>query len=48
MICVLAFKKSVALKCITNALTKLDAALKEDAGSSQGSEDGHRLPHYTA
>ena len=30
----------MALKCITNALTKLDAALMEDAGSSQGSQDG--------
>ena len=28
------------LKCITNAHTKLDAALMEDAGSSQGSQDG--------
>ena len=40
VICVLASKKSVALKCITNALTKLDAALMEDAESSQGSQDG--------
>ena len=30
----------MALKCITNALTKLDAALMEDAESSQGSQDG--------
>ena len=43
VICVLASKKSVALKCITNALTKLDAALMEDAESSQGSQDGAEL-----
>ena len=36
----LASKKSVALKCIAIAPAKLNAILKEDAGISQGSQEG--------